>query len=295
MNQRLIQIQKQDRIIGHIYISVIVFSFCLFFALQPSIGICQERTVIIPMQFRNVSEVIPIVKDMISQDGKATVDMRTNSVVITDSDESIQKIRAFLERFDKPPGQVRVRVRFQEVRSSQSMSLSAEGSVSGKNWRVSTGRTRRDGVDIRLGHSNRAQRESSEYFVNVLSGSPAYIMVGQDLIYRERWGYLFRKYAGYKEKVIIQRFESGVDVSPVIVGDHANIEITPKISHEVSRGRKEIIRFTEATTTLSVPLGQWVTIGGTDEESNEVIREILEIGSGKKNSSLSISLMVEAH
>jgi len=288
-------IQKEDSAIGHIHICVITFSLFILFALLPSQVLCRERTVIIPMQFRNVSEVIPIVKDMISQDGKATIDVRINSVVITDSDESIQKIRSFLERFDKPPRQVRVRVRFQEVRSSQSNALSAEGSVSGKDWKVSTGKKGRDGIDIRLGHRDKTQSESSEYFINVLSGSPAYIMAGQDLIYRERWGYLFRQYAGYVEKVIIRRFESGMDVRPVIVGDHANIEITPRVSHKVSRGRKEVIRFTEATTTLSVPLGQWVTIGGTDKHSNEVIKEILETGSTKKDSSLAISLMVEAH
>jgi hypothetical protein len=77
--------------------------------------------------------------------------------------------------------------------------------------------------------------------------------------------------------------------------DHANIEITPRISYEDSDGSKGIIRFTKAATSLSVPLGQWVNIGGTDNESNEVIKAILERGSGKKNSSTSISLLVEKY
>jgi len=54
-----------------------------------------------------------------------------------------------------------------------------------------------------------------------------------------------------------------MEVRPIIVGDHAYIEITPRISHEVSKGQKEIIRFTKASTELTVPLGEWVDIAGT--------------------------------
>ncbi|MFC1866706.1 secretin N-terminal domain-containing protein [Thermodesulfobacteriota bacterium] len=279
---------------NHFIRRILLFFFlCLPITIQASTGICKNSTEIIPLQFRNASEVLPIIKDMLSENGKASIDIRTNSVVITDNDESIRKIRTFLERFDTPPRQVRVRVNFQEERSSKDNSLSAEGTVSGEKWKITTSRKKQDGIDVRLHDRNRKRSRSSEYFVNVLSGSPAHIIAGKDIIYRERWGYLLKRYAGYTDTIYIERIESGMDVRPVIVGDHANIEIIPRISYEVSRGRRETIQFTEAATTLSVPLGQWVTISGTDENSNEVIREILKTGSSKKNSSLAISLMVE--
>jgi len=270
-------------------------ALCLIFSFAASSGLCQSSTVIIPVEFRKVAEVLPIVKDLLSEDGKAGMDVRTNSIIVTDDDECIQEIRAFLERFDKPPRQVRVRVRFQEERLSRKRSFSTEGSVSGGNWRVTTGGKRRDGIDIRIHDSDRQQSKSSEYFINVLSGSPAYILAGKNIPYRERWTYLCDRYAGYVEQISLLSIESGMDVTPVIVGDHANIEITPRISHEVKRGLREIIRFTEASTTLSIPLGQWVTISATDEDSNEVIKEILAIESGEKNTFLSISLMVETY
>jgi hypothetical protein len=53
------------------------------------------------------------------------------------------------------------------------------------------------------------------------------------------------------------------------------------------------VRLTEASTTLTVPKGQWVTIGGTSTQSNEVFRDILAYGSSSTNSTLSLSLMVE--
>ena len=85
--------------------------------------------------------------------------------------------------------------------------------------------------------------------------------------------------------------ESGMEVRPVVVGDRADIEIIPRISHEVSGREKGIIRFTRASTRLSVRLGQWINIGGADEESNEVMKAILESSTGKQGSSISISLI----
>lgn len=267
----------------------------LIICIDASSVLCRENTVIIPIQFRRASEVMPIVQNLLSQSGKAAIDVRTNSVIITDSEEAIRKIQEFLKRYDIRPKQVRVRVRFHEVSSARDRSIGAEGSVSGKGWKITTGKKRRDGVEVRLGDKTRRQKKASEYFVNVMSGNPAYILAGKDILYKERWVYLLGKYAGYKEKLVVQRMETGFDVRPSVAGDHANVEITPRISHEAQRGRKEVVRFTGAATTLSVPLGQWVTIGGIDEKSNEVIREILETGTRKKNSSLEIVLMVELH
>ena len=59
-------------------------------------------------------------------------------------------------------------------------------------------------------------------------------------------------------------------------------------------GRKEVVHFTEAATTLSAPLGHWVTIGGTSKDSNEVINEILSTATGKKDTLLIISSLVES-
>ena len=58
--------------------------------------------------------------------------------------------------------------------------------------------------------------------------------------------------------------------------------------------RKEaIIRFYDAQTELTVPLGHWVEIGGSNTQSNDVIKEILSRGSREQRTSMVMSLMVE--
>jgi type II secretory pathway component GspD/PulD (secretin) len=124
-----------------------------------------------------------------------------------------------------------------------------------------------------------------------MSGSSAYLWVGKDVPYTEQWVYLTHHYAHVVETVNFQRVETGFEVRPIVAGSNVQIEIVPRIS-SLERGER-VVRFTEAATTLTVPKGQWVTIGGSSEQSNEVFRDILSYGSSSTNSTLSLSLMVE--
>lgn len=275
--------------------SILHFFCCFLFSMITLSGICRAETVKIPITHREASEVLPIIKTMLSQTGEAVVDELTNSIIITDNEEAIQKIRAFLPSVDVLGKQVRIRVKFQEIRSSQDRSLSAEVSVSGKGWEVSKGRKKRKGLSVDVVDESTRKKRSSESFITVTSGSSAYIVAGEDIPYRERWLYLSRRYTQLVDAVVFRRVETGMEVRPVVSGKIAHIDITPRISYVSSEGEEGIIRFTSAQTRLTVTLGQWVSIGGTSGEENEVLNALLESGRGDRNSSLSISLLVESN
>ena len=268
--------------------------FCfLLFPMMVLSDVCLAETVRMPIKYRVASEVLPVVKSMLSQSGEVVVDELTNTLIITDNKESIQKVRAFLPEIDVMGRQVRIRVKFQEIRLAGDRSLSAEGSVSGNEWEVSKGKRKREGLNIDVRGENSLKRRSSESFISVTSGSSAYIVAGEDIPYRERWIYLSRRYAQLVDTVVFRRVETGFDVRPVVAGNIAHLDITPRIAYVSSEDKEETIHFTSAQTRLSVPLGQWVSIGGTSGKENEVLNAILESGRGDRNSSLSISLLVE--
>jgi hypothetical protein len=170
-----------------------------------------------------------------------------------------------------------------------------EGSVSGDNWTLSTGKRKKDGVEVQVDGPKQRGQESQEYMINTISGKSAYILTGREIPYRERWGYFCRRYAVCSDSITYHKIDTGLEVKPVIVGDKANVEIVPRISRADASDFRGIVRFTAAATQLSIPLGQWVTIGATDKTSNEVFRSILKGGSGKQESSLSMAIMVETY
>ena len=275
--------------------SILCIFCCLLFFMTNLPSVCRAETLKIPITYREASEVLPLIKTMLSPKGEAVADKMTNSLIITDNEESIQKIREFLPNVDVPGKQVRIRVKFQEVRSSKDRSLSTEGSISGKEWKISKGRKKRRGLSVDVVDESTGKKRSSESFITVTSGSSAYIVAGKDIPYRERWLYLSRRYAQLVDTVVFRRVETGMEVRPVVTGKIAHIDITPRISYESTEGKEGTIHFTSAQTSLTVPLGQWVSIGGTSDKENEVLSAILEFGRGDRDASLAIFMRVEAN
>ncbi len=275
---------------------------CLFF---PTFVF--SETVMIPIHYRKAADVLPTVQTMLSATGEAVADKLTNSVIVTDDPETIRRIQSFMPEIDVFGKQVRVRVKFREFQRSSDSSVSVEGRIGDDDWEVSTGRKRKRGdgwsvsgrrknrgrVGMNLDSGSRTERKSSESFITVVSGGSAYIAAGKDIPYRERWLTLTRRYARLADTVVFVRVATGFEVSPVVRGNIAHLTITPRMSYVDSRDEKGVIRFTDSQTSVSVPLGQWVGIGGTADAENEVFSAILEHGRGTKDTSLDISLLVE--
>jgi hypothetical protein len=255
-----------------------------------SISLADEMAVI-KVNYRGAADILPLVQDLLTSEGKASVDTRTNSLIVVDTAESLAKIEAFVASMDKPTEQVRVRFRFQEAGVSTNRDIEASGTIGGGGLSVTTGGDTRPGVHVRAQDTRVNRRGNTESFISVMSGSSAYLWVGKDIPYTERWVYLTHHYAHVVETVKFQRVETGFEVRPIVTGNNVHIEIVPRIS-SFDQG-EQVVRLTEASTTLSVPKGQWVTIGGTSAQSNEVFRDILSYGSSSTNSTLSMSLMVE--
>jgi type II secretory pathway component GspD/PulD (secretin) len=269
----------------------LIVAFILALSLTVLAGISSAELAIIKVNHREASELLPLVKSLLSPEGKASVDERTNSLIVNDTSASVAEIQAFVTRMDKPAEQVRVRFRFQETGISTDRDVSTSGRYSGEHGSVAIGGAEEEGVHVRAQDSRSQHRGQTESFISVMSGSSAYLWVGREIPYAERWVYLTHTYAHEVETVQFQRVETGFEVRPVVAGDRVHIEIIPRISSfDESAG---VVRLAEASTKVTVLRGQWVTIGGTSEQSNEAVRAILSTGSSSSNSTLSLSLMVE--
>ena len=162
----------------------------LFLSIVALVNLSLAEIAVIRIHFRDASELLPMVETLLSPEGKASVDNRTNSIIIKDRRESLDRIREVLAQSDKPGEQVRIRFRFQEEDLSRERDISVSGKVSGKRGSVAIGKRKRDGVSVNIRDSEVNQRRHSESFITVVSGGSAYIRVGKDIPYTERWVYL---------------------------------------------------------------------------------------------------------
>ena len=265
---------------------------CLCLALLIFCSDSQAKEVaVIRVKYRWASEMLPIVQSMLSSQGTVTVSQRINSLIIVDNQESIQRVRAYLEQFDKPVEQVKIHVRFYERRTNAAGSVSVRGRVSTDDMRVAAGGRKKDGVDVSLEERRRRQTNYAEFLVYATSGRPAFIHTGQEIPYQGKWPEYTRHYAHMPDTVVFQTVETGFDVTPTVTGESVLLRIVPRIAY--GDRNDAIIRFYGAQTELTAPFGRWVEIGGSNTHSNEVIDEILSRGREENRSSMSMSLMVE--
>jgi hypothetical protein len=269
---------------------VAIFCFCLALAevLPGSVAPAAEVAVI-KVQYRPAAELVPVVQSMLSAKGTVTVSQRTNSLVVVDTAEAIQRVNAYLDEFDRPVEQVRIHVRFHTQRADHQRAFEVRGRVSNDDLAVATG-GKQNGVDISVEDRRRQQTGDSEAFVVSMSGSPAFIHTGRQIPYR-RSSEFFRRHAPRDRTVAWQNAQSGFEVTPTVVGDNVHLKIVPRIAYDDRQDA--VVRFFGAQTELTVPVGRWVEIGGVAGQNNEVIKEILSGSQGGENTATSMLLMVE--
>jgi type II secretory pathway component GspD/PulD (secretin) len=262
----------------------------IVFVLSPDF-IYGQDVAVIEIKYQNAQDLVPIVQTILSPNGKVTVAHRVNSLVIVDNPNAIQRVHDYLDAFDKPLERVRIRVRFFESRSDAQRSASVDGRVSGKDWSISTDKRNEDGVEVNLEKQQRRRTIVSEYFVTTASGSPAYIKSGQDIPYREDWGHHFRRHGKKRVPLTYKNIETGFEITPRITGDYASLKIVPRIAYDDTE--TGVIRFHGAQTTIMAPLGQWIEVGGSHGQQNDIINEILTRRRGDETVTLSMALVVE--
>lgn len=245
---------------------------------------------VIKVQYRRAAELMPVVQTLLSTEGTVTVSERTNSLVIVGSPEAIRRVHAYLERFDQPVAQVRIRVRFDTTGADEKRSVAVRGRYSSDDVSIATGGKKREGLDISVADRQRRQKSYSESFVVAMSGSAAFIITGKEIPY-QRGSPFLKRYGPGGGTTTWQNVESGFEVTPTIVGDTVHLKILPRLAYD---DRKDaVIRFFAAQTEVTAPLGQWVEIGGVHDQQNEIVKEILSQRRSGENTATSMYLLVE--
>ncbi len=88
------------------------------------------------LEFAKPSEMLTKVQAMLSPKGKANVDERTNSVVVTDVDPIHAKIKQLVKLLDTPTPQVEIMVKVVDVDASKSQGLGINWTLKGLESRI---------------------------------------------------------------------------------------------------------------------------------------------------------------
>lgn len=247
---------------------------------------------IITLQHRFANDLLPIISPMVGAEGSATG--MDNQLILRATPERMREIEATVTKLDAARVNRKITVKSDNNIQTQQERTEAGGNV--KVGKVTVANNRRappnsGRVDIERSNSN--SNQNSNQFISVLDGERAFIRVGQIVPFTQEWVTITRRYVQIDRTTDWQEISTGFAVRPRTIGNPNNklveLEITPRISKLNSSG---YIDFEDLKTTLHVTLGDWVDIGGTMQQNDEVSRKILGIQnvSSQQKSSLVVKV-----
>jgi type II secretory pathway component GspD/PulD (secretin) len=255
----------------------------LFLLLLASVGIQAQQTVleVIPLRYRTVPEVIPIIQPLLAREG--SLSGFQGQLVVRTTPANLEEIKRILASLDTAPRQLLVTVREDAEAGRSHSAAEISGSVGGEHGRVTVPGGRdtsggnvvlRDGDDyarLHVQESGGSQRDRGTQAVRVLEGREAFLRIGQSVPVRERQ--VQRSVAGGRvvEQVVestqYRDATSGIYVLPRVSGDRVTLEISAQresLSRPVERGAS----VQSVVTTVSGRLGEWMEIGGATREAS---------------------------
>jgi type II secretory pathway component GspD/PulD (secretin) len=257
-------------------LSLIASLFLLFFS-APSY--CEEPNLsIIPLHFRSVDEVIPILQPLLSKDG--SISGIQNQLIVRTNVASLVEIMKVLEAIDRPARNLIITVQQNADVDSQQDAVTISGTISsGKDTRIAIPdeTSDRGGASVNVGKgdsqvkakifsTDSTDSDKNAQKLRVLEGRQAYIQIGQSIPVPQRTVVRDGNAVSVVDSVEYRDVISGFFVLPRVNADRVTLEIAPQRDTVGATGNVKIQR---AHTVLSGKLGEWIDAGGVVDSEDQ--------------------------
>lgn len=260
----------------------------LIFLLFSCCALAETEFKIFTLQHRFASDLLPIIEPMVGPDGTATG--MNNQLILRAAPDRMREIEQTVAKLDAARINRKVTVSSSNSIQSQRERVEATGSTRvGKVTVSNDRRARPNSGNIDIENSTSNTRQNSNQFINVLDGERAFIRVGQIVPFTQEWVTITRRYIQVDRFTDWREVTTGFAVRPRTVGNQVELEITPRIAKLNGQG---FIDFEELSTIVHAQLGNWVDLGGTMQNHDDVSRKILGIqrSASQENSSLRVKV-----
>ena len=270
----------------------LMLSLALISVLASAPVLAETEFKIISLQHRFASDLLPNITPMVGLDGTATG--MNNQLILRAQPERMREIEALIEKLDAARVNRRITVSNSLQQNSQTSTTEASGTVlldTGRSGNVTISNSRRtqsNGGRLIVERNTSSTRQTGNQFINVLDGERAFISSGQIVPFTQEWVSITRRYVQIERFTDWREVTTGFAVRPRTIGNQVELEITPRIS---SMNQQGFIDFNELSTIVSLNIGEWLDIGGTMQNKDEISRKIL--GSQSVSNSQNSRLLIK--
>ena len=282
----------------------LLYTILVFLLFLPGFTLAEEMTLeVIPLKHRLTDEVIPILRPLIDPGG--TIAGMNNQLIVKTTPQNLSEIKSILESLDHSPRRLMIRVKQDIAGQVQSSENSVSGRYSSDNVsvRIKDPQRSRDGVVIsgrdgdgnviryRLQDSTSNTDDRNTFMVQATEGYPAYITTGQSVPVTGRTAYATPGGVVISDTTEYMDASSGFYVLPRLSGDLVTLLIAPHLTR-VAPGQAPVFDVQNVETTATGRLGEWIELGGVNQQFSDSNRRILSSSSVQGSEQRSIYVKV---
>ena len=207
----------------------------LALSITATAAAAQGSLEIIPLRHRTAEQVLPVLRPLLEPGG--TLTGQANQLIVRTSPRNLEELRNALAAIDAPARRLQISVRFESAADASRI-----------------GATR---FDV-------SERDRVDQRVQVLEGGRATIAAGRSRPLAVRQVVQTSRGPVVTETTAIQDVGTGFEVVPRLSGQTVFLEIAPQ--RETPGALPGGVRAQGAATTMRAQLGEWVEIGGIDQD-----------------------------
>ncbi|MNF66212.1 hypothetical protein D3C76_770370 [compost metagenome] len=196
-------------------------------------------TEIIALNHRTSDDLLPAAQDFLGKDGSVSA-YGNQLMVKTEDPRKITEVRALVEQLDTSPRRLLISV---DTRDS--------------NYQDEQGNSTRI-----IRHSTR-NRSGGLQQVQASEGSPALIQMGQSVPLTTAQTDF---YGDLQSQTQYRNVTQGFYVTASVTGDTVHLDISTN-NDRLNRDRQDVVDVQSTDSKVSGPLGQWITLAGTNQQS----------------------------
>lgn len=228
-------------------------SFLLLF-LTGAVIAAETRLEVVDLQHRPADQMAEIVQPLLQQD--EAVQAHGFQLILRARPDTIRQVRTLLQSLDRAPRRLRISVRHDATTRSVRRGAEAGARIGPDDSEV---RARIYGTEAR-------DDGSADQQLQVLEGNPAFIAFGQSVPVGERTVIIESGGATVHDGIQYRDVRSGFYVLPQVRGQRVHLRISPR-REAFSRSGGGVVNVQQAETVVEGPLGQWIELGGTLEQT----------------------------
>ncbi len=262
----------------------------ILFALLLSISLsafAQTELRVFTLQHHFAKDLYSVITPLVGEEG--TVTGMNNQLIVRATPAQLLEIESVIAAMDVPRANRKITVASNRNQQSTYNNTELSGNVNIGNVTIGN-RQRGQGASIDVTRQQNQSSQNSQQFIQVVDGQRAFIQVGTLVPFTQDWLLITKRYTQITRTTDWLEVSTGFAVSPRTIGNQVEVEVTPRITNLRSQ---QSIDFETLTTVVRVNLGEWINIGQTMQQRDDVSRKILGSQSGNFEDKSNLSIRVD--